>query len=119
MLDGSLYGRVRVRCDRCLEPYIQDLDFDFRSILERLHSDPVQSELELSAEDLSVNFTVGDEIDLHEIVREQLYLSLPMKLLCNKKCYGLCPMCGTNLNKKKCGCHMEKGHPEFSKLKNL
>ncbi len=119
VLDGSLNGQVLVRCDRCLDPYSRGMDFNFRSFIERHPSDTDQSELELSAEDLSVNFAIGDEIDLHDIVREQIYLSLPIKLLCQEECSGLCPFCGTNLNKKKCGCHLDKGHPEFSKLKNL
>jgi len=119
VVDGSLYGKIRVRCDRCLGLYNRDLEFDFRSFLSRSPYSQDQSEVKLSAEDMSISFTEGDEIDLNDIIREQIYLSLPMKLICKDKCSGLCPVCGTNLNKNKCECQQDHGHPEFSKLKNL
>ncbi len=66
-----------------------------------------------------VEFITDSEIRLDDIVREQIYLSLPMKCLCREDCSGLCPLCGTNLNMKKCECLREKGHPGFSKLKKV
>jgi uncharacterized protein len=39
-----------------------------------------------------------DELDLDEIIREQMFLALPMRFLCTEDCQGLCPVCGTNLN---------------------
>ena len=82
-------------------------------------SDAEKSELELSEEDMSVDFIMGDEIDLDEVVREQIYFSLPMKSLCREDCRGLCPVCGINLNKEECKCRREIGHPGFSELKKL
>jgi uncharacterized protein len=119
VLDGRLSGRLRLRCDRCLEPFYDDLSSDFRLFLSLPPSDAEKSDLELSEEDMSLDFIVGGEIDLDEIVREQIYFSLPMKSLCREDCSGLCPLCGANLNKEECKCRREMGHPGFSKLKNL
>lgn len=119
VLDGYLSGRLRLRCDRCLEPFCNDLKSDFRLFLSLPTSDAEKSELELLEEDMSVDFIMGDEIDLDGVVREQIYFSLPMKSLCRKDCRGLCPVCGTNLNKEECKCRREVGHPGFSELKNL
>ena len=44
------------------------------------------------------------ELDLGELMREQFVLALPMKPLCREACKGLCPQCGTNLNKATCDC---------------
>ena len=41
---------------------------------------------------------------IHEMIREQIYLALPMKFLCNVDCRGLCPNCGANLNEVECEC---------------
>ena len=78
-----------------------------------------QNEIELLEDDMSVDFITGNEICLDDIVREQIYLSLPMKCLCREDCLGLCTLCGTNLNIGKCNCEDKKGHPGFSKLKNI
>ena len=119
LLDGRLVGRLRIGCDRCLEPFLYDLDGDFRLFLAPGPVDTAQSEAELLKDDLSADFITGGQIDLDEIVREQIYLSLPMKFLCQEDCSGLCPGCGTNLNKTRCECQQEKGHPGFSKLKEM
>ena len=119
VLKGSLSGRLVIRCGRCLEPYDSDLESDFSLFLTYTQSAAGKNELELLEEDMSVDFIKDDEIDLDEVIRAQIYFSMPMKCLCRQECQGLCPMCGTNLNKEKCECRQESGHPGFSKLKNL
>jgi uncharacterized protein len=52
-------------------------------------------------------------------MREQFYLALPMKPLCRADCKGLCPMCGTNLNRGTCDCKREWKDPRLSALKEL
>ncbi len=119
LLGGRFTARFRLRCDRCLEPYLYDLGGDFRLSLALVPSDGGASEVELSEEDLSVEFVTDGQIDLDDVIREQIYLSLPMKCLCREDCQGLCPVCGADLNKTKCECQPEKGQPGFSRLKAL
>jgi len=119
LLDGSISGYALATCDRCLESYRRLLGSEFRLFLSAHVSDPDQSEIDLSEEDMAVQFIEGDEVDLFEIVREQIYISLPMKSLCRKDCSGLCPVCGIDLNKNSCKCHRGEGHPGLSKLKDL
>jgi uncharacterized protein len=52
-------------------------------------------------------------------MQEQFYLSLPMKPLCAEDCKGLCPVCGTNLNRGTCQCQRSWDDPRFAALKNL
>ena len=101
-LKGYLSGRLWLRCARCLESYQYDLKSEFRLFLSLLPPDLGEGELELMEEDLSVDFSVDNKVDLAGIVRGQIYLSLPMKCLCREDCSGLCPVCGTNLNKGQC-----------------
>lgn len=58
-----------------------------------------------------------DKIDLTEVVREQLYLALPMKPLCQEACKGLCPVCGVNRNRETCTCQEVWVDPRMAALK--
>ena len=119
ILKGKLSGGVLITCDRCLEAYNRDIVYGFNVSLVRPTSDPENMEVELIEEDMSVAFVNEEEIDLDDIIREQVYLALPIKYLCNDNCMGLCPECGMNLNMNKCQCMKKHGHPGFLKLKNL
>jgi len=119
ILSGEISGGFKIICDRCLEPYHKDIASDFQIALTPPISIFGKVEVELSEKDMQVGFIGEEEVDLREIVREQIYLSFPIKSLCNENCLGLCPHCGANLNIKPCGCSKDKGHPEFLKLKRV
>ncbi|MBW1997735.1 MAG: DUF177 domain-containing protein [Deltaproteobacteria bacterium] len=119
VLEGSLSEGVLARCDRCLERYSLDTRSSFKVFLERPPAGAEGEEIELKEEDMEVDFIRGEELDLDEIIREQIYLSLPMKSLCSEDCRGLCPGCGCNLNVERCRCRVRQGHPAFQKLKEL
>jgi len=116
---GSISGKVRVRCDRCLDTCSHGVQSEFRLILAPPLPEPVGSEIALSEEDMSVEFLAADEIEIDHLVREQLYLALPIKFLCHEACRGLCPVCGANLNQEACRCREKKGQAAFLKLKEL
>ncbi|MBU0952075.1 MAG: DUF177 domain-containing protein [Elusimicrobia bacterium] len=92
-------GELYFECDRCLEKFIHQLKIDEHSV-----------------------FTLeefGEELDITDELRQNIRLSIPLKLLCKESCQGLCPECGKNLNSGKCGCKKEYFNPKFEKLKNL
>ena len=47
------------------------------------------------------------KLDLSQLALEDVFLSLPSKLLCKEDCKGICPQCGKNLNEGPCGCKKE------------
>jgi uncharacterized protein len=104
VLEGTLEGSVQLLCDRCLEPYSRDLRADVSLLLVMPPPDMEGAEIELTEEDMEIGFIRGEEINMDEIIREQFYLSLPVKSLCKEDCLGLCPICGGNLNKGECRC---------------
>jgi uncharacterized protein len=119
-VNGHLAGKLRLVCGRCLEAYTFAVIRDFHLILSLPVSlESIRDETELEKEDLTVRFIADEKIDLDDIILEQIYLSLPMRLLCKKKCKGLCPRCGINLNIDTCNCDKGGGHPAFLKLKDL
>ena len=43
-------------------------------------------------------------LELNEVIREDVLLSLPAKFLCSPECKGLCQLCGCDLNVSQCNC---------------
>lgn len=119
VLNGVFEGTLRVVCDRCLGTYCQEVESVFNSFLIPAPEDIEKVELELMEDDMEAIFVKDDEVDLHDIIREQLYLSLPIKCLCRNNCLGLCSKCGCNLNENTCECIKEQGHPGFALLNKL
>jgi uncharacterized protein len=121
---GSLIGPLEVECGRCLDRYSvgveQDLDLFY---LRRDAARPEEQEedVELEDRDVVVGYYDGDRLDLGEVVREQLFLALPLKRLCREACQGLCPTCGRNRNRERCGCPaaVEPGDPRLEPLRKL
>jgi len=102
-IDGSVSTSLLLQCDRCLEPYSWDLSNDFRIFLTL---SPLKGviDVELSEDDLNLEFIQGNFLELEQVIEEQIILSLPMKTLCSADCKGLCAICGSNLNVKTCSC---------------
>jgi uncharacterized protein len=76
-------------------------------------------EREVEDDDLGTSYYRDDQIDLNELLREQFYLALPMKPLCDEACQGLCPQCGTNLNTGSCNCAAGWEDPRLAPLRQL
>jgi len=118
-LVGGVRTTLELPCSRCLEPFAWPVDaaFDLRYQPHTVNTG--EGEREIEEDDLSTAFYVNDEIDLGQLMREQFYLALPMKPLCTDGCLGLCPACGTNLNRSSCQCKREWEDPRLAVLKTL
>jgi uncharacterized protein len=119
VFEGDLSGGLQVLCDRCLVAYHRDLKSSFMVFFTLPNRESEKTEIELAEDDLKVDFAKGGNVDLDQVIREQIYLSLPMKSLCKDDCLGICSVCGYDLNNGTCGCNRDQGHPGFQKLKNL
>jgi uncharacterized protein len=119
VLEGRLQGALRLSCDRCLDTYRFEMKSNFRLFLAMPAPQKTEEEIELSDEDMMTDFITGEEIDVEEIIREQVFLSMPMKSVCRPTCAGLCPKCGANLNLGPCGCQGEPVPSGFEKLKHI
>jgi len=58
-------------------------------------------------------------VELRDVVREQMYLNLPLKPLCRPDCRGLCPTCGADRNRLECGCRSEEIDDRLAPLLEL
>lgn len=118
-LVGGVTARLELPCSRCLEPFTTPVDASFDLRYQPHAANTGEAEREIEEDDLSTAFFENDEIDLGQLMREQFYLALPMKPLCQDECRGLCPVCGTNLNRGACDCKREWEDPRLAALRAL
>jgi uncharacterized protein len=116
---GHLNVRLALECGRCLDPITLPLDQDLDLFFLPHREGEEEDEVELSDRDLVVGYYQGDRLDLGEVVREQIFLSVPMKRLCQDGCRGLCPTCGSNRNRVQCACVPDATDPRLAPLKKL
>ena len=119
-LVGSVRTELELPCSRCLEPFRFPVEATFDQRYLPAADAAAQSEdVELGEEDVEVSYYRDDAIDLAGLMREQFYLALPMKPLCNDDCKGLCPQCGTNRNVSQCSCTQGWVDPRLAALQAL
>lgn len=118
-VNGHVEARARVECDRCLQPVELPVNADFA--LEYISGDEYESSqaAELTEAELSVSVFDGEAIDVDEIVKEQVLLAVPTRMLCREDCKGICPECGIDRNTGECSCVSKDIDPRWAALKNL
>jgi uncharacterized protein len=62
---------------------------------------------------------VERQVDLTGPATDELALGLPAAPVCREDCRGLCPICGTDLNREPCDGHGEDSDSPFAVLKDL
>ncbi len=108
LVKGNIKTSVSLICVRCADDFEYKIDSDFDLILFPLNKYELVNR-ELSEEDLEYIFFEGQEIDLEKIIAEQINFSIPLNPLCKYDCQGICPVCGSNLNREECKCSVSDG----------
>lgn len=118
-VSGAIETTVNVECDRCLK--ILEIPVSTTFTLQYITDQEYESShvAELTPEEMAVAVFDGDAIDVDEIVREQILLTVPDRALCREDCKGLCSTCGTDLNGGSCNCEMSDIDPRWAALKKL
>ncbi len=112
--EGKVETVALFECSRCLKKYSQPLQADIRFLLKE-----EKDQIILESEDRENLVQSGNFFKLDDLVKESLILSIPLKLLCEEDCKGLCPACGTDLNVTTCECKKEQIDPRWEKLRDL
>lgn len=118
-MDGRVETLLELPCSRCLEAFRWPVNAIFDLRYQPRMPVTAKTEREIEEDDFSSAFYENDEIDLVQMMREQFFLSLPMKPLCRPDCQGLCPTCGANLNRGTCACKRDWDDPRLAVLKSL
>ncbi len=119
-VSGNVTTRLQLECGRCLEAFEIPVDsaFELRYVPEPAPTAD-GGEREVTEDDLTTSYYKAESIDVGELMHEQFVLALPMKPLCSDACKGLCPHCGTNLNKGTCDCKPTWTDPRLAALEGL
>lgn len=124
VVDAALHAPVALECSRCLRSFTQDLDLSFAErfipTVDVFSGLPVHDDEE--DEDEEEVYTIDDHhhIDLHEAVRQQAVMNIPMQPIHAEDCAGLCPICGADRNERLCDCVPDEGvDPRLAALRVL
>lgn len=110
-LRAKARGIFYCSCARCTRRIKRDFCTEFTEVL-------VNADNEISDMDDVVIFG-GYTIDLTEIVRNNILISLPIRFLCDEDCKGICPTCGADLNEESCKCSKDYIDPRLESLRKL
>jgi uncharacterized protein len=82
---GEVDADAEGQCSRCLDPIKLVVEVDFQELFA--YSGTEEDEF----------LVQDDQIDLEQVIRDAVVLSLPFQPVCSADCLGLCPECGVKL----------------------
>ena len=84
---GNVEGKITLECDRCLNKYGYDLDFDIdETFAKNSLLDEYGTELELSNGQFVTDLEGAEEIDVYDLLYQSVILALPNKKVCGINC---------------------------------
>jgi uncharacterized protein len=118
-LQGRFEVRMETDCDRCLGPARFALESGFDLFYRPMSNIARDEEVEIDEGEAEIGFYEGSGLELADVLREQILLSLPMQRICQADCKGICPVCGANRNEVACNCRVEPVDDRWAMLRNL
>ena len=113
LVRGILQVAIALECGRCLEPTTTILDIELDERFRPVSLGTVQDDDQVSMID------ADNRLDLRPVLKDLVFISIPMHVLCRPDCLGLCPECGQNLNEGPCDCRSDDIDPRLVALKAL
>ena len=108
-ISAEIKGEYTTECSRCGEKVEAELSAELFESIDDEFSD-------IDEECIVVS---GNVIDISGSIEACIFNSIPLQFLCREDCKGLCPQCGTDLNKNECNCEDEVYDPRFAIFRNL
>lgn len=131
-LNGKFDLDLGLLCSRCANPFDQHIDGDFKYLYTRRpklqthagssHGGAIShddEDTDTGSSDPELEYLEKDYIELEDVLKEQIYLKIPVQPLCSEDCKGVCPVCGQDRNKQPCQCHRIKNTALANALKNF
>src|SRR5262249_39058928 len=110
MFELRLLVRLYGPCYRCLEDAVLERELALREY---------QAESPGGSDELTIPYLANGRLDLSSWARDALALALPEKILCREGCAGLCPVCGSDLNREPHEHETEEADPRWAALGEL
>ena len=112
-LTGKASLPLTLTCGRCLKQFEKTVEAE---IVESYTNKPELAEQDLEDE---ITLFAGDEIDIMPAILKAIFFELPMHVLCQEDCQGLCPVCGADLNHGDCDCDRDDVDIRLLDLKKI
>ena len=112
--DGKLIVDLILSCDRCLNDVAH-------CITCNIHEEFTDNLEKAEVSEYDMYFFEGKDFDLVDAIGTNLLLHMPLKVVCNDDCKGLCCICGQDLNTGTCNCdeNAALANSKFSSLRSL
>ena len=118
LAQGMLHTQVMLPCARCLNPVSVPLDVELEEIFVPTINIVTGKSIAPEEEDRALWVDENHILDLREVLRQDVWVAMPLHPLCREDCRGLCPTCGQNLNEGNCNCEPEPD-PRWASLAAL
>ncbi|MEZ4554629.1 MAG: DUF177 domain-containing protein [Dehalococcoidia bacterium] len=102
LVHADVVTRPVLECARCLTQF----EAEVRLVIDEEFvpfRDPATGEA-IEADPDEFRIDGRNHLDLSEAVRQYEQAALPIQPVCRDDCAGLCPVCGQNLNERRCEC---------------
>lgn len=110
---GKITTKLQLQCFRCLREVTHPVNAELVfTLVEAAYQGEFSREEEII-------FFHDTTVDIAPVVQETILLGLPIRILCQEECQGLCPGCGIDKNLAQCKCVQDKIDPRWEKLKSL
>lgn len=117
VVKGQLQAARKTVCDRCGEPVEDKLHSEFEyQVTTRKEEAQALRDVECSDEEADTLYVDEPVVVIDDILREQVYLAVPLRTLCREDCKGICAGCGAVLNKEACRCPSDASKSPFAVL---
>lgn len=114
LVEAEVEMSLIIPCDRCLEPVNTNFNIKIIKEVNMALTDLLEEEVLDKA-----NFMSGNDIDVNKLIHSEILLNLPMKVLCDANCKGICNRCGANLNHETCDCDVTELDPRMAIIRDI
>lgn len=112
VVQGSTRIVLGMMCDRCLTDVSVGFDIEFE---KEINCNNLESED--NSDD--TQYVVDMQLDVDKIIRDEILLQWPFKVLCKDDCKGICKVCGHDLNVSDCGCDRVVLDPRMAAIQDI
>lgn len=113
-IDGTGEISFAMNCDRCLKSVEEKLRLVFSR--EVFAPDMIDS---ASDEKDDQRFMEGYQLNVEDLLKNEIVINWPMKVLCKPDCKGICRQCGKDLNTGTCECDTFVPDPRMAVIKDI
>lgn len=114
LIEGSVKLSLILFCDRCLKQLEYPMDI---SINKEVDFKLTEAERAKNLDE--ANYITGYNLDVDILIKDEIIIGFPMRLLCEEDCKGICITCGVNLNEKTCDCDNTVLDPRMSVIRDI